>query len=688
MAISLRSFVVASLLCLMSSFGWSGTESVLCGHALRWSEAVRHGYSPTMTKTGALETFTDTDVTHQVLNIELVPSTSTVIGDNTLSVKSLRAGLTEFTFRLGNNFTISSCKLDGRTITTTRLNSTTVRANFDRAYALDEPFTLFIAYSGVAASGGFGSIEFGTQGGSPYIFTLSEPWYAYTWWPNKDDNTDKSTYALNVTVPNTLTVAANGVLQGTDVVAGSKLKYRWLTNYPMSPYLLSIGATNFNKWVQYYSHPGGSMPVEFYIWPSSDSGANRTAWEKCLTMLGTFSGKFGQYPFIGEKYGMYQFTFGGGMEHQTMTGMGGFWESVTAHELAHQWWGDMITCGTWHNIWLNESFATYSEALWSEFKPGSSGLAALKSAMASRRPSGVSGTVYCYDISDPNRIFSGTYSYNKGAWALHMLRGVVGDTTFFNILTNYRNQFQYKTAVTDDFESVASATHGSDLAWFFDECIYGGGAPTYQWAWSTATSNGKNYLLVYVRQTQTSYPVFKMPIDIRPTVGGVKQSKEVWNDAATENFVIPLTGPATACTFDEDTWILATSVNSTSFIPGGPTIVETTPASGSTSATRISQIQVTFHTAVNASGLDFAVKGGAGNAQIPFLYGYNAATNTATLTFPKGLRKGNYSLIVRDSIRATNSNLQLDGEVSGTSLPSGNGQPGGVATIPFSCTAP
>ncbi|HRF58828.1 MAG TPA: M1 family aminopeptidase [Fimbriimonadaceae bacterium] len=687
MAIILRSSLVLSSLCVAASL-WAGTGSTLCGHAHRWSAAVKHGFSPTMTKLGAPETFTDTDVLHQVLNITLSPPATLVNGDNTLTVKSLRAGLTEFTFRLGSNFTITACRLDGRDITFTRLNTTTVRANFDRPYALDEQFTLFIDYEGNATSSGFGSIEFGTQGGAPYVFTLSEPWYSYTWWPNKDDNNDKSTYALNVTVPSTLKVAANGLLQGTDNLGGGLLRYRWLTNYAMSPYLLSIGATNFNKWTQNYNYAGGSMPVEFYIWPSSDTTANRTAWEKCLQMLPVFEAKFGQYPFIAEKYGMYQFTFGGGMEHQTMTGMGGFWESVNAHELAHQWWGDMITCGTWHDIWLNEGFATYSEALWSELKPGSSGLAALKSAMSGRRPSGVGGTVYCYDISDPNRIFSGTYSYNKAAWALHMLRGVVGDTTFFNILTNYRSQFQYKTAITDDLVSVANATHGSSLNWFFDQWVYGGGAPAYQWAWSTATSNGKHYLLVYVRQTQTAYPVFKMPIDIRPTVGGVKQAKEVWNDAATENFVIPLTGTATACTFDEDTWILATSVNSTTFAHGGPTIVETVPAAGSTSASRINQVKVTFHTGVNASALDFAVKGGAVDAQIPFTYSYSGATNTVTLNFPKGLRKGNYTLIVKDSVRATNTNLQLDGEMTGTTLPSGNGQPGGMATIPFSCTAP
>ncbi len=541
-------------------------HSQLCGHAISMKKAFAHGMSPTMSKVTFRESFIATDVLHNAINISMNPPSNVLTGDNTITAKSLSANLTEFTFRLSNTFTIGQVTLDGRPISVTRLDTTTCRAVFDRPYTLDEQFNLFIPYSGPADGSFFGSIVFGTRSGtSPYCYTLSEPWYGYTWWPNKDDNGDKSTFDINTTVPDTMKVVSNGLLLGTDVIAGNKLRFRWHTNYPTAPYLASIAATVYNTWTSTYNYPGGTMPVQFWIWPESDTVANRTAWGNCINMLGTYAPIFGVYPFKDEKYGIYQFTFGGGMEHQTCTGMGGFWESVNAHELAHQWWGDMVTCANWQDIWLNESFATYSEALWSERKTGGS-FALYKTTMAGRRPTNTSGTVYCYDITDPNRIFSTSYTYNKGAWALHMLRKIVGDTIFFNCLSAYRNSFQFKAATTDDFINTCEQVYGQDLNWFFDKTVYGGGVPIYQWAWQTKTSNGKNYLLVNVKQTQSAtYGVFSMPIDIRPTIGGVKVQKQIFNNGLAENYVIPITGAATACTFDEDVWVLNSDAPSPSF---------------------------------------------------------------------------------------------------------------------------
>lgn len=678
--------VVLSSACVA---GWSTgtTESIgSCGHSHRMELAHRIGALPNLSKPAVFELTNETDVLNNALNLTILPPSNSISGTNVITAKSLIPSLTEFTFRLNNTFTLGTVTLDGRPITVTRLDATTCRATFDRPYTINETFNLSIPYSGTAVSAFFGSISIGTRSsGAPYCYTLSEPWYAYTWWPNKDDNFDKSTFDMHITTSNTLKAVCNGVLQGTDALPNNQVRYRWRTDYAMVPYLASIGLTNYNTWTRTYSYPGGTMPVQFWILPESDTTANRNAWELCLPMLSTFRPLFGEYPFINEKYGIYQFNFSGGMEHQTATGMGGFWESVNAHELAHQWWGDMITCGTWHDIWLNEGFATYSEALWSERKAGGT-FAAYKNAMQSRRPSATSGTVYCYDISDPNRIFSGTYSYNKGAWAMHMLRGIVGETTFFNILNEFRNRFQYQSAITSDFIDVCEDVYGDDLNFYFDKFVYGGGVPVYQWAWQTVTSNNKNYLLVYTRQTQSStFGTFTMPIDIRPTVGGVKQQKKIWNDALTENYVIPLSGAATACTFDEDVWILNGGVTATSFVHGGPTVVETIPSPNQKTLAAVKEIKITFHTGVTTSASDYVIRMNGSATPIPFSFSYDSVKNTVTLNPSRQLAGGTFSVEVKDTVRATNNNAQLDGEMSLTpTLPSGNGQSGGAMVFSFS----
>jgi CubicO group peptidase (beta-lactamase class C family) len=167
------------------------------------------------------------------------------------------------------------------------------------------------------------------------------------------------------------------------------------------------------------------------------------------------------------------------------------------------------------------------------------------------------------------------------------------DATYWNVLAEYRNQFAYKSAVTEDFRDVAESVSGKDLDAFFQQWIYEPGAPAYTWGWQTTAVNGKNYLMTSINQTSAAtYGLFTLPIDIRPTVGGVKQFLKVQNDATTEWFVLPLTGPATACTFDEDVWILNTGVTSAGYTPGPPKIVEISPSPGSTVLRPTNQIKV------------------------------------------------------------------------------------------------
>ena len=538
---------------------------------------------------GRREAMGDTDVRHYELDLEVSDldspnNTCTITGRNRMTIRSNVPDLTEFTFRLRSQYDVTEALVnDTIPVTVTTSSKTTRVVTLDRTYGVGEEFTLTIEYTGDSVSAGFGSIQVVTESGSPVVATLSEAYFAYTWWPVKDgdyrapgDNSDKATLDFTITVPNDFVVPSNGVLLAVDVLPGERKRYHWKTGYPIAPYLVSFAAAKYTKWTADYVHARGTMPVEFYIYPSNDTPAHRREWEKVIDMLEVFAPLFGEYPFVDEKYGLYNFPFSGGMEHQTITGQNGFGETLTAHELSHQWWGNMITCKTWSDIWLNEGFATYGECLWAEFKTGTSDRAAYFSAIQGRRPcgGGAGGSVYIYpdEIASQglDRIFSYTYSYRKGAWVLHQLRHLVGDDTFFDILADYRAAYAFSSAATDDFAAVAARTSGADLSWFFDQWVYQAGAPAYEYGWDTANVAGQDYLHVRINQVQkASYPdVFMMPVDLAVTVGGGSETITAWNNERTQRFVFPVGGPVAALQFDPDQWILRSSAKEVGYTLG------------------------------------------------------------------------------------------------------------------------
>ncbi|GJQ30809.1 MAG: hypothetical protein HBSAPP03_26930 [Phycisphaerae bacterium] len=705
--------------------GEMGWEACSCGKEMMI--AVRAALGLTINEPGTpafsdREAFTDTDVLHNEADIEVFPATATIAGSNTITVKSLVPGLTQFTFMLRGNFSVqrglsgnaadnNRVTLNGGTVavcsTPPADNSSYARTvTLDRAYGVGEVFTVRIDYTGPAVSRGFGSIEFGTQNGVDVVASLSEPYYAATWVPVKDgdvllpgNNADKATWELAVTAPDSLTTTANGLLQGIDIVAGGKKKYRWATAYPMSTYLGAFCTTAYDFWSQTYTYPlpgggTGTMPVEFYIYPASNTAGNRAAWEKCIPMLAAFRGVYGEYPFVNEKYGIYQFPFGGGMEHQTNTGQGTFAESVTAHELAHQWWGDNVTCKTWNHIWLNEGSATYGEALWEERKPGSLGLPALQAAMNARRPTQVNNSVYVPATNDLNRIFSSNFTYRKGGWVLHQLRRIIGDAAFFQTLQDYRAAFGGSAATTEDLRDVASAAAGVDLTNYFQQAVYGIGAPSYAFGWQPAVINGQQYLRLSIRQTQNSaWPgtgtpsnAFAYPIDLAITTDQGVESRVVVSDARTEHYVIPLSAAATGVALDPNDWLLIVAKDAEAYVNGPAKIVQASPAPEGLLDNPPSTLTVTFSEPVNTQGSYYTLTGPGG--PVAASYAYNAASYTVTLTPAAPLAPGAYSLTVSPSVTAVASGQSLDGEIIAGVLPSGDGQPGGAAIIAFTIGAP
>jgi len=344
----------------------------------------------------------------------------------------------------------------------------------------------------------------------------------------------------------------------------------------------------------------------------------------------------------------------------------------------------MVTCETWHDIWLNEGFATYSEALWFEHQSGVPDPRALRIHMAARRPEFFDDTVYVYDISSVRRIFSGTYTYRKAAWVLHMPRGVVGTQTFFDILDAYRQRFEFLTATTDDFRTVASEVWGADLGWFFDQWIYGGGAPAYSLGRRELEIGEQRYLELSLEQTQDEDP-FTMPLQVETVELGEERSYAVWNDARTQHFLIPVSAAVDDIDLDPDDWVLTRSVTAGAFVDGPPKVVAVSPASGSVlDAGAPLLMTVTFHEDVVIDGPHFTLRREDGTEHT-LAVTYVAGSHTATLVSQQPLAAGAYEVVIEDTIVDTQSGLALDGETDGSSastlLPSGDGVPGGDAVI-------
>lgn len=449
------------------------------------------------------------------------------------------------------------------------LSNWVLRINLDQVYNAGDTFTITVHYSGVPRAQGLKGFGFDYNSfGDLVISTLSEPYQAQTWWPCKDDPSDKlDSVRISVNVPDNFIVASNGLLESVTSQPNNTKTYVWKEKYPITTYLVSLAISNYYTFSDSFEYsPGQFMPIDYFVYPQNASIAP-SAFQKLPDMLTAFSNLYGLYPFVDEKYGHAEFEWGGAMEHQTCTSIGVVstnWESIYAHELSHQWFGDLVTCHDWHHIWMNEGFATYSEALWVESEYGSYSYHAYIDYSLGSMSFWAIDPIYRYTVNDPWYIFSRTV-YSKGMWVLHMLRHLVGDSTFFEIMHDYPNDpaFAFKDVTTEQFRDYCEGKSGMDLDWFFYQWIYEPYFPVYHWGYQTHQIGGQDYLYLQIDQKQSlsGYShLYKMPIDVVIRYSdGSRDSLVVWDSLETQSFDIPISGTVQQVYFDPDNWVLKTA---------------------------------------------------------------------------------------------------------------------------------
>ncbi len=498
------------------------------------------------------------DVTYYKLDVAVDYNKKLINGNITITAETVTDNISEINFDLQNSLTVNSIKLNGTDATFSH-HDNLIFITLSTALNIGNKFTVIINYDGTPGNSGFGSFEFSSHDGSPAIWTLSEPYGASDWWPCKDTPADKADSAdIWITVDKSLIPISNGTLEEI-VDNGATHTYKWHSKYPIAQYLISLAITNYELYTNKFISGNDTMLVTHYIYPENLSELRKEQLDATVNMLEVFTDLYGPYPFLDEKYGHAEFGWGGGMEHQTCTSMGYFGSSIVSHELAHQWFGDKITCKDWHHIWLNEGFATYSESAYVEAVDG---IQEYHNQIAHEMVNAkkAEGSIWVQDISSVGEIFNGNRSYAKAAIVLHMLRGIVGKSTFYDIMRMYSadTSLAYGVAVTEDFQRVAETVSGMDLNYFFSEWIYGENFPEYNVVWNYEKTNDGTYdVTVNIKQSVNTNPkFFTMPIELEFTLSDGSKKFNVFNDAQEQTFNFKLNKMPVNLSFDPNNWIL------------------------------------------------------------------------------------------------------------------------------------
>ena len=528
-------------------------KSMISNELMRYSKMIDYNVNPNTL---------NYDLRYQRLELQLDPAQQYVSGTVT-SHFIPNQNMASIYFDLSNTLTVSEVKYHGYNLPFTQLATKEVKIDFPAGIPAATLDSLSIKYSGAPDTGGSAGDAFtiSNQSGVPALYTLSEPYGAQEWFPTKQSLNDKiEKVDLMINTPSQYNVASNGKLFSETVLPGNRKLTFWQTNYPIPAYLIALGITNYTKFNDTMGNP--PFPFVNYLYPSTTSNStimSNIEWTK--TVMNTFEQYLGPYPYRNEKYGHMQFGWGGGMEHATMSSMGSWGRGIIAHELAHQWFGDKVTCGAWDDIWLNEGFATFGEHLANEklLMTNSQFMSYLSSEM-NYITSSAGGSVYVSDtnLGNTGAIFSGRLSYSKGGYVVRMIKWILGDDAFYSALKDYhaRPQLAYGYAKTEDLKNSLLESTGKDFTEFFNDWIYGQGHPTYQIRWNQTADQ---MLRFKVSQTtsHSSVNFFEMPLPIKVNGTGGQVAYLVLNHTTkNQNFAEQVNFPVVSIQFNYENQIL------------------------------------------------------------------------------------------------------------------------------------
>jgi aminopeptidase N len=440
----------------------------------------------------------------------------------------------------------------------------------DKAYGPGDTIDLAIEYHGFPQRGLYFVLP-----EAPYpnkrlsFWTQGESEDTHCWIPCYDYPNERATSEMIITVEKPLFVLSNGVLAEMKDGPGNTTTYHWKMEVPHVSYLMSLAASDF---AVYHDHLG-ELPLDYYVAKHVNEATARRFMGKTPQMIRFFGEKTGQlYPY--KKYAQVCVPdfIAGGMENISATTMTesalrdeiadleGDADGLVAHELAHQWFGDLLTCKDWSHIWLNEGFASYFDPLFAESARGEDEFrlemsGALKAYLASdqeyRRPIVERGYESSMDMFD-------SVTYSKGACVLHALRGLLGDEAWWKGMRRYVATHKFEVVETDDFRKAMEAASGKDLKWFFDQWVYKAGHPELKVRWHFEDAD--KTIRAQIQQTQSvdsQTPLFRLPTNLEITEeAGKARAIPIVIDGASHEFVIPAPARPRMVQIDPLGWLI------------------------------------------------------------------------------------------------------------------------------------
>lgn len=551
------------LLLLFSAFSLFGFSQDLhgnCSSVKKKSQQQAKSNTFTVAQIAETERY---DVHYYFLNLNMTNTTTSLSGVGEIHA-TCRENLDSALFEFFPTFTINGIEVNGSPVNYSRVN-TAVKVPVNKTTG--EPFVIHVDYSGTPPTastnplGGGGMTNASSPSwGNQVTWSLSEPFSAMEWFPVKQSLSDKAdSCAVWITVPSACKAGSNGILEQVVDLGNGTQRFEWKHRHPIDYYLISVSVAEYVEY-NVTANPINSGPVliQNYIYnnpqtlPYFQNDIDETA-----DFIELFAELYGPYPFADEKYGHCMAPISGGMEHQTMTTQGFFDPTLTAHELAHQWFGDHVTCKSWADIWVNEGFASYSEYIMLEhLYPGQE-----VSDMANRHQNIMSnsgGSVYVLDSLVDGSIFDSRLVYDKGAAIIHTLRFLINnDSLFYAGLRTYQNQFQDSSALGLEFIQVMENTTGMDFTNFMQEWYFGEGYPTYSVKWN----NLGGQLLIEIDHSVSKpsvTPTFTNDLELRFARNG--SADTIVRFAITGNqtqFMVSIPGNVTNITgIDPNNWVV------------------------------------------------------------------------------------------------------------------------------------